>query len=271
MTRPLIPPPWRPHVGRPRRRLLAALVAVLIGLTLSPAAVAAQQDLTEVSDRPIASFGGTANSANARFIVGGYQHLLNRTADEAGVDFHLARMTSGGERTRLAFTYSLLFSAEGASQEVDRVYDQLLDRDPDAVGAQFWQAHLQGHDVLDLRVLVLSSDEYYSRAGGNDGAWLTALYRDVLGRDPDADGFAYWQARVATAPRPMIVAGLYLSDEALGRRVEAYYNEAVGRTPSEAEKTAGVARIRSVGERHYRAIVWASDDAFEPYLDAALS
>ncbi|MEM7274017.1 MAG: DUF4214 domain-containing protein [Actinomycetota bacterium] len=271
MTRHLIHPRSRPRPRIDRRLLALAAAATLVVLGLAAAPVAAQGQPNETGDRPLAAFSGTANSANARFIVDGYQQLLGRSADAAGVDFHLDRLAAGGDRTRLAFTYALLFSTEGAGQEVGRAYGDLLGRGADAEGSGYWTTHLQGNDVLDLRVLLLSSDEYRDRAGGTDGAWIGALYLDILGRTADGAGLAYWQGLAATTPRPLIVAGIYLSDEALGRRVDAYHLEALGRAPTAAERSLGITTIRAVGEREYRATVWASDEVFESYLDAALS
>lgn len=261
-----------------RRRTRPAAVAAVIALTISllaavPAGAALDQPLTEDTSSVHASaFGGTANSANARFVVATYPKLLGRDADVAGVDFHLSRLISGGDRSRQTFTYSLLFSTEGSRQEVIRAYDDLLDRAADATGESYWTDHLQGHGVLDLRVLLMASDEYYDRAGGTNTAWIEALYQDVLGRASDPSGLTYWLGLAdAGVARPLIVAGLYLSEEALGRRVAAYYTEALSRSPLADEQADGIAYIRAHGERQLRSKIWASDEIFEQYLDAALS
>ena len=168
-------------------------------------------------------------------------------------------------------THGLLFSAEGSRQEVQRAYTELLGRGPDPAGADYWTNHLQGRGVLDLRVLLLSSDEYHARAGGTDAAWLDAVYRDVLDRPIDTAGLAYWGDLAARGvARPLIVAGIYLSDEALGRRVDAYYSEALGRTPAASERSGAIKIVRSQGERALRAMVWASDERFERYLSSVI-
>lgn len=252
---------------------VAAALALL--LVLPPPGVAASTTAEPLRENPtsnIAAFGGTANSANARFVVDAYQQLLGRTADSNGVDFHLGRLAAGGDQSRQTFVYALLFSAEGSGQEVGRAYGDLLDRAADATGAAYWTSHLEGHGVLDLRVLLLASDEHHARAGGTNAAWIEALYLDVLGRASDPSGLQYWLALAdAGTPRPLIVAGLYLSDEALQQRVDTYYQETLARVASPAERTDGVAYIRANGERQLRAKIWASDEVFEQYLDAALS
>lgn len=219
-----------------------------------------------------AEFTGGATSANARFVVAGYQQLLGREADTAGLDFHVSRLSAGGDRTRQAFAYSMLFSVEGSRQEVRRAYQGLLSRPADTVGEDYWTSHLQGHGVLDLRVLLMSSEEYYRHSGDSDLAWLEALYLDVLGRGSDETGRQYWLSVIESGvPRQLVVAGLYLSDEALGRRVDAYFQESLSRAPTASERVAAIDTIRADGERGLRAEIWASDEAYEQYLDAALS
>jgi hypothetical protein len=254
--------------------LVSTAAALAMLLVLPPPGVAATtgEPLRENPTSNIAAFGGTANSANARYAVAAYQQLLGRTADSAGVDFHLGRLAAGGDRSRQTFVYALLFSAEGSGQEVGRAYDDLLGRPADATGSAYWTNHLEGHGVLDLRVLLLASDEYHARAGGTNSAWIEALYLDVLGRASDPGGLQYWLGLAdGGTPRPLIVAGLYLSDEALEQRVDAYYQETLARAASPAERTEGVAYIRTNGERQLRAKIWASDEVFEQYLDAAVS
>lgn len=255
--------------------VLTSMVAALALLLVLPPPGVAASTADSPQENPtsnIAAFGGTANSANARYVVDAYQQLLGRTADSGGVDFHLGRLSAGGDQSRQTFVYTLLFSTEGSGQEVGRAYGDLLGRTADATGASYWTSHLQGHGVLDLRVLLLASDEFHARAGGTNAAWIEALYLDVLGRASDPTGRQYWlDLADAGTPRPLIVAGLYLSDEALERRVDAYYQETLARAASPAERSEGVAYIRTYGERQLRAKIWASDEVFEQYLDAALS
>lgn len=253
--------PSRPS-ARARARL-AALLVVLFGLVGSlglPAPVGATGG------------GGPVSSANARYLAATYDGLLGRTIDEAGLDYQLNIIKSGGDRTRRIVAFGLLFSAEGSRKEVQRAYSDLLHRSPDAGGEGYWTTHLQGRGLLDLRVLLLASDEYHSLAGGSDADWLETVYQDVLGRPTDATGRAYWLSLASSGvPRPLIVAGVYLSDEALGRRVDSYYDEALDRSPTPHERTSAIRLIRSEGERGLRATLWASDERFERYLQPVVT
>ena len=211
---------------------------------------------------------GPVESANARYVVATYQQFLQRDPADAGLDFHLDRMAAGGDLGREQVARSLLFGPEGSAIEVSRAYQSILHRAADAGGRSYWAEHLQTNDVMDLRVLLMSSDEYRRRNGGTDSGWISALYRDILGRNPETAGLNYWTGQAARGvPRPLIVAGFYQGRESLGRRTAEYYRLALDRTPSAAERAAGASLIAAEGERALYARLWASDEAFEPYFD----
>lgn len=275
-------PPNR-HRRTPPPTLLGAValaLALLVLLGLADAAGAADPPAPTrpppaapaAAGAATAAVTGPVTSANARYITDAYQTLLGRAADDAGLDYQLARLAAGGDRSREAMSWSLAFSPEGSRLEVNRAYSDLLGRSPDDAGATYWTAHLQGHGVVDLRVLLLASDELRLRSGGGtDTGWIGALYTAVLGRGPDSDGQQYWLGRLqAGVPRALVAASIYQSDEALGRRVQALYTEILSRGATGAEQTAGVAVIRATDERNLRARLIASDEAFEPYLTGVL-
>lgn len=213
-----------------------------------------------------------AESANARYVSDSYSQLLGRSADTEGLEFHLSRLASGGQRSRRVFANDMLFSIEGSRNEVRRAYGDLLARTPDSAGENYWTEHLRNHGVVDLRVLLMASDEYWLRAGGSDAAWLEALYQENFGRASDPGGRRFWLGLIESGiPRSLVVTGLSLSDEALGRRADAHYAEMLDRLPSPGERSYAINTIRTFGERPLRAELWASAERFEQYLLAALS
>lgn len=244
---------------KPAHRLRNAIVLVVALVLVSPAAASAQ-------------VSGPVTSANAQYVVASYTELLGRGADTGGLDFHLEPLASGGSDSRRVVAYGMLFSVEGSRQEVERAYDEILQRTPDGAGATYWTNHLSGRGVLDLRVLLLASDEFHLRAGGTDSAWLDALYDSVLDRTPESAGRVYWLGLLGLGlPRALIAGAIYQSDEALGNRVDAYYQDVLSRAPTSAERSASIDTVRRSGERYLRAELWASDEAFEPFLTGAWS
>jgi len=214
------------------------------------------------------AYTGTVDSANARYVVATYRQFLDHDPGDVELDAHLDRLAAGGDISREQVARALLFGERGSANEVDRAYQSILGRSAEPSGSRYWTAHLQDHDVLDLRVLLMSSDEYVRRSGGTNRAWITALYRDVLGRKAESAGLSYWtQVADRGVARPIIVAGFYLSRESLGNRTDAYYRIVLDRAPTAAERAAGASTIAAEGERSFYARLWASDEAFEPYFD----
>ena len=88
-------------------------------------------------------------------------------------------------------------SAVDAANLVRDSYWTLLSEQPDPVASQFWQLQVQdGLPASQLKVAFLSSDEYLRQQGGDLGSWVSAVYRDALGRIPDQSDVTYWQDQV---------------------------------------------------------------------------
>lgn len=83
---------------------------------------------------------------------------------------------------------------------IDRLYLAFFNRHPDGDGYDYWiDTRADGASPQDIAEWFAMSSEYRSRHGSGDfGQFLDGLYRDVLGRDPDADGKAYWLDLLAT-------------------------------------------------------------------------
>lgn len=84
---------------------------------------------------------------------------------------------------------------EDIAAQIYRIYGATLDRTPDAGGLKYWVSELES-GISDIRTTVnnfTASEEFQVKYGSlDDGAFLSLLYNNVLGRDPDAEGFQYW-------------------------------------------------------------------------------
>lgn len=85
-------------------------------------------------------------------------------------------------------------SADVATAQVRRLYLAFFQREPDAVGRAFWVNQLlSGHPLGQVAAEFVKSNEFRSTYGGlTDTQFVELVYRNVLGRDPDPDGFDYW-------------------------------------------------------------------------------
>ncbi len=216
-------------------------------------------------------FNGTANSANARWLVDLYAQVFARPADLNGLDHWLARISAGGASSRQSVARSFLNSTEGAQNEANLAYAELLRRDPDSQGLAFWTNFLRTGSVNTLRFQHLASDEYFQNSGNSNSAYVEKLYFDLLGRDIDREGFDFYVDLLDTGtPRWWVSRSIYESPESLGNRVTAYHQAILDRDPTSAEITLGVALILAEDERAVQAALLASDEAFDVFLLAAL-
>ncbi len=209
-----------------------------------------------------------ADSANSRWLADAYEQIFGRPADDAGLTFWLGRMAAGGDEARSEVAASMLFSPEGSGNEVVRAYQDLLGRGTDPGGHAFWTDYLGTRPVTGLRSAILSSDELFLASGGNQG-WIDQMYAELLNREPDPAGRAFWLHHLENGVnRYWLVNAMYQSDESLSGRVQAYYQETLGRPANDTEVIAGVAMIRAKNERVFRAFVLSLDEAFEPFVSA---
>ncbi|MEM7325400.1 MAG: DUF4214 domain-containing protein [Actinomycetota bacterium] len=89
-------------------------------------------------------------------------------------------------------------AADGPSRpeegQVERLYQSVFDRPPDRGGFDYWVSlRVEGLTLRAVADGFLNSEEYRSRFGaGSDPDFVDRAYRNVLGRDGDDDGVAYW-------------------------------------------------------------------------------
>ncbi|MCJ7874807.1 DUF4214 domain-containing protein [Phaeobacter sp. J2-8] len=101
--------------------------------------------------------------------------------------------------------------------QVYRLYQTTLGRVPDAAGHSAWTGRIavEGQAVLDVVQGFVGSPEFQAQFGGLDNAeFVTLLYNNVLGRDPDATGLANWTGRLEDGmTRAEVVRGFSDSPE----------------------------------------------------------
>jgi hypothetical protein len=113
-------------------------------------------------------------------------------------------LTSGREQKhfdldsveRVMFTdEAVALDTEQGAGQAYRIYKAAFGREPDQEGLGYWIHQMdQGTTLLQLSAAFLDSDEFAQRYGTNvdDSRFLDAVYTNVLEREPDADGHAYW-------------------------------------------------------------------------------
>lgn len=103
---------------------------------------------------------------------------------------------------------SAVFGKENSAARILRLYQAAFGRAPDAAGLRYWMGVLEQGEPLDaIAAAFAASAEYQGLYGKTPTAEATVnnLYKNVLRREGDAAGFAYWlgvlNQGIATAPQ----------------------------------------------------------------------
>ena len=79
-----------------------------------------------------------------------------------------------------------------------RLYRAYFDRPPDGAGWEYWSREFaSGSSLADISYSFAASSEFNRTATLSDEEFVTFVYAEVLDREPDAEGFAYWLAQLA--------------------------------------------------------------------------
>lgn len=145
--------------------------------------------------------------------------LLDRRPDGDGIDslFSIERLefgTAGAGQGTTALDIMLFTGPtsldQGEFEAITELYIAYFNRAPDALGLFYWGTEFaKGFSLEQIATSFFAQPETrttYAHVLGAQGQLLNtegfvdAVYRNVLGRDPDPDGFAYWVDQLDTNP-----------------------------------------------------------------------
>lgn len=172
--------------------------------------------------------GWSPAAESASFVIGVYRDLFDRYPDPEAGRWTL-RILDGAPRGPIAD--ALTSSAEYRSHLIADTYQRFLGRDPDGPGLAGWlRAMTSGLTIEQIQSGFIASDEYYAAAGGTPSAWVSQLYRDVLGRSAASSEVSAWVAALRRGEsRSGVAMGFLLSTENLTTVVDGYYMDMLGR------------------------------------------
>lgn len=111
--------------------------------------------------------------------------------------------TTPGGTTLTAESFNELINVSSLHRghsTVLRLYWAVLDREPDVEGALFW---LNGYNsgewpIRRISAYFATSPEFVGKYGAelSNAEFVTVVYRNVLSRDPDVEGYGYWLGAV---------------------------------------------------------------------------
>jgi len=165
-----------------------------------------------------------------RYVTAVYNDLFHRGPDAVGLTTWTSKLASG--TPRIAVANAITGSDEYRRNLIRGSYQEFLNRGADTVGLANWLVQMKrGVTIQQMEGGFIASAEYYGRAGGNDAAWVSALYTDVLGRAPAASEVTTWVTRLHAAGggRYRVAMGFLMSGERLGAVVNGHYVALLGR------------------------------------------
>jgi len=190
---------WRRPGGGPAATAARRGVPVLITVVAVAASLAGPGRAPRAGAAP-----PTRTSADGCYVRASYHVFLGREASAAEESTWRARFDTGTPRWDLPD--DLAAADEWLGVVVDDLYDQALDRAPDAGGRNYWIGRLRAGALVNaVAAQIYGSAEYYANAGGTDSAFITDLYDRILGRTPDAGGLT--PTRSPAIGRPSSSAG----------------------------------------------------------------
>ena len=169
-----------------------------------------------------------ANLSNSEFVELLYNNVLNRASDSMGLNSWTERLEQGATRAELlvgfsqspefvsstteqASNFAMDDTASEWADEVYRLYNATLYREPDIGGLQGWSMRLGNAEITLIEATngFIQSREFQNVYSDLTNAeFVTLLYQNVLNRDPDAGGLARWIEQLDDgASRAQIVLG----------------------------------------------------------------
>jgi hypothetical protein len=160
---------------------------------------------------------GALDDASFLFLV--YSNVLGRQPDLAGFNHWMAQRAAGMSRGQvmIGFSESDEFITRTGTvgrqtvpeADVYRLYVAAFLRFPDPAGYAYWVgARNNGTSLEVMAQSLIGSTEFNLRYGAlPDDQFVRLIYLNVLGREPEAAGNAYWlgQLGVGTSRASMLV------------------------------------------------------------------
>ncbi|MCF2903367.1 DUF4214 domain-containing protein [Octadecabacter sp. CECT 8868] len=123
------------------------------------------------------------------------------------------------------------------SEQVFRLYQAVLGREPDSSGHLAWTERLavEGRELLDVIGGFMGSNEYQTQYGGLENeAFVELLYSNVLGRDADDAGLTRWVGELESGTeRASVIQGFSESTEFKNSTADAATAFTKANSPSE--------------------------------------
>lgn len=176
------------------------------------------------------------NNAEDAAVLRLYEGLLGRDADQGGAEFFTTAHANGASTTQLAdiFVNSAEYKDVLVDNYLDSLYTNLLGRDADQAGQDFWSNAVANGQTLAQVTASIAATAQAQGETISDTAFVQSLYEAALGREADTAGQDFWvNALTNGTSRTDIASSIINSNEASSHAnvefVNSLYTNALGR------------------------------------------
>jgi hypothetical protein len=205
-----------------------------------------------------------------RYLFALYHHLFGRRIDTVGLNYWNAVLSRGVSRQLVA--RQLTASTEGFTKVVNDLYGEYLGRKADAQGLANGIRILSTEPPPNnftpqqlLKGLLLGSPEYFARrAAQSNQQFVTAMYHDVTGSNPDAAAVSALLGQLsAGTDRGTVASQVLKSDPGFDFVVRNYYEQILRRSPDSGGLAFFVGTLQRGGrEDDVQQVLLGSDEYF---------
>jgi hypothetical protein len=157
-------------------------------------------------------------------IVRLYFAYFLRIPDHAGLTYWIDQYRGGRSLDSISdfFASSAEFNARYGSLDtrtfVQLVYNNVLGRQPDSQGYNFWIEQLDNRTFSRGRMMAFFAESPEYQRASDSRVYVTMMYVGMLRRSPDPDGFAFWVNQLNSGQTGVgLIGGFLGSPEYRGR------------------------------------------------------
>jgi hypothetical protein len=210
-------------------------------------------------------FGSTViPPAYISFVKAAYADVLGRGSSEENNTYWAMALVSGQSREQVAGSFNN--SDEYRMMRIVEGYSLALGRSPDPEGASYWLGMMQSGAIQPddaYRTFLASQEMYDLQGGGTDEGYINAIYRQILHRDADAEGIAYWVGFLTRGlSRSAITNSMWFSPETYNVRVDDTYRVMLGRGAGLSEQRYWSGIAATYGHTRMRSAIMATEEYY---------
>ena len=203
---------------------------------------------------------------NAAFVINTYIGLLNRQPTPTELSNGLAAVGAGSSAQRSAFATNLFNSTEHLTILVNQLFQRYLKRAATGSEISSFSSQIISGISLEWLSIVITTSPEYNTLYASDAAYITAIYRDLLNRDPSAADLNHQVNNnlAKGVSRFTIAHSLVTSGESYSGATQSMYVQFLHRFASGQELNSWVANLQPsrVTLKQVAEIILASDEFY---------